>query len=220
MIRFRLRAVTAGGPTRWFFDVWSIFYDQPLVQRLTYRPVQDAVADALRTLGAHRILDVGCGSGLFAVRLRHELDGAQVVGCDFSHGMLRQAAAHAPHVPWIQGDALRLPFRNTSFDAVVSTEAFHWFPDQAAAAAEFFRVLAPGGRALVALVNTPNETVRAAFRTGSRLLGQPFDWPTRQRMRALFEGVGFGVETQRRLWRLPAGLLLPPVLTVAVRPRA
>jgi ubiquinone/menaquinone biosynthesis C-methylase UbiE len=212
--------MAASGPTRWFFDVWSIFYDQPLVQRLTYRPVQDAVVDALRSLGACRILDIGCGTGLLAARLEHELDDTRVVGCDFSHGMLRQAAGHAPHVPWIQGDALRLPFRNASFDAVVSTEAFHWFPDQAAAVAEFFRVLAPGGRALVALVNTPNETVRAAFRTGSRLLGQPLDWPTRQRMRALFEGVGFGVETQRRLWRLPAGLLLPPVLTVAVRPRA
>jgi ubiquinone/menaquinone biosynthesis C-methylase UbiE len=134
--------------------------------------------------------------------------------------MLQQAARHAPHLPWIQADALRLPFRDASFDALVSTEAFHWFPDQAAAAAEFFRVLAPGGSALVALINTPNEAVRAAFRAVSRLLGQPFDWPTSQRMRALFEGAGFGVETPRRLWRLPAGLLLPPVLTVAVRPRA
>jgi ubiquinone/menaquinone biosynthesis C-methylase UbiE len=211
--------MAASGPTRWFFDVWSIFYDQPLVQRLTYRPVQDAVVDALRSLGACRILDIGCGTGLLAARLEHELDDTRVVGCDFSHGMLRQAAGHAPHLAWVQGDAVRLPFRDASFDAVVSTEAFHWFPDQGAAVAEFFRVLAPGGCALVALINTPNETVRAAFRTGSRLLGQPFDWPTMQRMRALFEGVGFGVEMQRRLWRLPAGLLLPPVLTVAVRPR-
>jgi SAM-dependent methyltransferase len=216
----RLPAMAAGGPTRWFFDLWSIFYDQPLVQRLTYRPVQDAVAGALRALRARRILDVGCGTGLLAARLGNEIDGVQVVGCDFSHGMLRQAAGHAPHLPWVQGDALRLPFRTASFDAVVSTEAFHWFPDQAAAVAEFFRVLAPGGRALVALINTPNETVRAAFRTGSRLLGQPFDWPTRERLSALFEGAGFGVETQRRLWRLPTGLLLPPVLTVAVRPGA
>jgi SAM-dependent methyltransferase len=212
--------MTAGGPTRWFFDVWSIVYDQPLVQRLTYRPVQDAVADALRTLEARSILDVGCGTGLLAARLGRELGGARVVGCDFSHGMLRQAAGHAPHLPWVQGDALRLPFATASFDAIVSTEAFHWFADQAAAVGEFFRVLAPGGRALVALVNTSNETVRAVFRTGSRLLGQPFDWPTQQRMRALFEAAGFSVETQRRLWRLPAGLLLPPVLTVAVRPRA
>jgi ubiquinone/menaquinone biosynthesis C-methylase UbiE len=211
--------VAANGPARWFFDVWSVFYDQPLVQRLTYRPVQDAVADVLRTLRACRILDVGCGTGLLTARLARELQGAQVVGCDFSHGMLQQAARHAPHLPWIQGDAVRLPFRDASFDALVSTEAFHWFPDQGAAVAEFFRVLTPGGSALVALVNTPNETVRAAFRAGSQLLGQPFDWPTTQRMRALFEGVGFGVETQRRLWRLPAGLLLPPVLTVAVRPR-
>ena len=220
MAAVRAPVMAVSGPTRWFFDVWSMFYDQPVVQRLTYRPVQNAVADTLRTLGARRIVDVGCGTGLLAARLDCELDGAQVVGCDFSHGMLQQAARHAPHLPWIQGDALRLPFRDGSFDAVVSTEAFHWFPDQAAAVAEFFRVLAPGGRALVALINTPNETVREAFRTGSRLLGQPFDWPTPQRMRALFEGVGFGVETQRPLWRLPAGLLLPPVLTVAVRPNA
>src|SRR5262245_14694876 len=210
--------MAVSGPARWFFDAWSNFYDQALVQRLTYRPVQDAVVDVLRTLGACRVLDVGCGTGRLAARLERELDGAQVVGCDFSHGMLRHAAGHAPHLPWVQGDALHLPFRAASFNAVVSTEAFHWFPDRAAAVAEFFRVLVPGGRALVALVNTPNEIVRAAFRTGSRVLGQPFDWPTPQRMRALLEGEGFAVETQRRLWRLPAGLLLPPVLTVAIRP--
>jgi ubiquinone/menaquinone biosynthesis C-methylase UbiE len=206
------------GPSRWLFDVWSTFYDLPLVQRLTYRPVQDAVAGALRAVAPRRVLDVGCGTGLLAARLAGDLRGASMVGCDFSEGMLVRAHARPEPVAWVRGDAQRLPFRDASVDAIVSTEAFHWFPDQRRALGEFFRVLVPGGRALVAIVNTPNEATRTAFRMVSRIAGQPFDWPTRAEMRALFEGAGFRVEAQRRVFRIPAGLMLPPVLTVAVRP--
>jgi len=208
----------AAGPSRWLFDAWSIVYDLPVVQRLTYRPVQDAVVAALRAVRPRRVIDVGCGTGLLATRLRRELDGASLVGCDFSHGMLVHAHTHAEPVAWVQGDAQHLPFRDASADAIVSTEALHWFPDQRRALSEFFRVLAPGGHVLVALVSTPNDAVRTVFRLGSRALGQPFDWPTRAEMRDLFEGAGFRVETQRRVFRIPAGVMLPPVLTVAVRP--
>jgi ubiquinone/menaquinone biosynthesis C-methylase UbiE len=206
------------GPSRGFFDLWSMFYDLPLVQRLTYRPVQDAVVTALRVTAPGRVIDVGCGTGLLTARLVHELPAATVVGCDFSHGMLVQARARAEAVAWVQGDAQRLPFRDASADAIVSTEAFHWFPDQRRALDEFFRVLVPGGRLLVALVNTPNEAVRTLVRMGSRIVGQPFDWPTRDEMRALCESAGFRVDGQRRVFRIPAGLTLPPVLTLAVRP--
>src|SRR5262249_49482839 len=43
---------------RWFFDVWSVFYDQPLVQRLTYRPVHEAVLRALRRREPGALLDL------------------------------------------------------------------------------------------------------------------------------------------------------------------
>ena len=205
------------GPSRWFFDAWSVFYDLPLLQRLTYRPVQDAVVAVLRSFGVRRVLDVGCGTGLLATRLRRELDATSVVGCDFSHGMLVHARTHVESVGWVQGDALRLPFRDGIADAIVSTEAFHWFPDQRRALAEFARVLVAGGHVVVALVNTPNDLVRTLFRVGSRAIGQPFDWPTRAEMRELFEGAGFRVDAQRRIFRVPAGLALPPVLTVATK---
>ena len=208
----------SAGPSRRFFDVWSTFYDLPVVQRLTYRPVQDAVVAALRPARPRRVIDVGCGTGLLAARLRRELDGASIVGCDFSPGMLAQARTHPEPVAGVQADAQRLPFRDRSADAIVSTEAFHWFPDQSRALAEFHRVLAPGGRVLIALVNTPNDIVRTAFRLGSRLIGEPFDWPTREEMRDLLETAGFRVEAQRRVFRIPAGLTLPPVMTVGVRP--
>jgi ubiquinone/menaquinone biosynthesis C-methylase UbiE len=207
------------GPSRSLFDVWSTFYDLPLVQRLTYLPVQDAVVAALRPFAPRRVLDVGCGTGLLATRLRAELPAAAIAGCDFSGGMLQRARERDAAVGWIRGDAQRLPLRDSSVDAIVSTEAFHWFPDKERALAEIFRVLVPGGRLLVAIVNTPNVAVRTIFQLASRVAGQPFDWPTRDEMRALCERAGLRVHAQRRVFRIPAGLSLPPVLTIAVRPR-
>ena len=210
-------AVPSPGAKRWFFDAWSSFYDLWLVQRLTYQPVHDAVVRVLSRHEPRTLLDVGCGTGLLTRRIRRALPGASVVGCDFSHGMLRQAEEHGHGHAWAHGDATSLPFRDGCFDTIVSTEAFHWFPDQPAAVAECFRVLAPGGRLVVALVNPPVEPMSSAMYLGSRLVGQPFYWPTRRRMRELVEAAGFRVEEQHRVFRLPAGLLFPPVLTVAVR---
>jgi len=207
----------ATGPNRWFFDAWSRIYDLPLVQLATYRPVQSAVLRVLREHPGPRVLDLGCGTGLFATRLRRELRSVKVVGCDFSRGMLQQARARSHAVRWVQGDAGRLPFHDQTFDAIVSTEAFHWFPDQKAALAECLRVLTPGGRLLLALVNTPASLVSNVMYVGSRLVGEPFYWPTVREMRTRVESAGFRVERQQRIFRVP-GFLLPPVLTSAVRP--
>lgn len=209
--------MTNRGPARRFFDLWSLVYDQTIVQRLTYRPVHDAVVEHLRRSRPRSVLDLGCGTGLLSERLGAELAGARIVGCDYSAGMIRHAAARRRDGAWVQGDALRLPFRAAAFDTVVSTEAFHWFPDQAAALAEMHRVLVPGGRALVALVNPPFEVVGKGIWMGSRLVGQPFYWPTRRRMRQLLTAAGFRVEAQHRIWRLPAAVALPPVLSIGVR---
>ncbi|HLK10265.1 MAG TPA: methyltransferase domain-containing protein, partial [Candidatus Binatia bacterium] len=122
--------LAAAGPASWLFDAWSLVYDLPLIQRFTYRPVHAAV---LRVLGRHeplrRVLDVGCGTGLLSDQIAREHPATRVVGCDFSLGMLRRAAAARDGgAVWVRGDALRLPFRDTTFDALVCTEALHWFP--------------------------------------------------------------------------------------------
>jgi ubiquinone/menaquinone biosynthesis C-methylase UbiE len=206
------------GPDRWLFDFWSRFYDAPLVQRLTYQPEHDAVLRSLRRAAHGRVLDVGCGTGLLAARIGRELPRATVVGCDFSRGMLAKAAVNARFVNLAQGSAVALPFNDASFDAIVSTEAFHWFPDQDAALREFFRLLVPKGRMFVSLVNPPLESMSRAGHRLSRLVGEPARWPTRRRMRSCVEQVGFRVESQRIVLRLPAPFLLPSVLTIAARP--
>ena len=221
------------GPQRAFFDLWARIYDFPPVQLATYRPVHNAVLRALREHSPRRILDVGCGTGQLAARLLVEFPAVRWVGCDLSTGMLAQAALRlgidAPAAPRtrrrgtdrqsarvVRGDALHLPFRAGSVDAVVCTEAFHWFPDHDRALGEMFRVLAPGGTLLLALVNPPLAIVSSLVHLGSRVAGQPLYWPTPTRLRAQLEAAGFRVDRQRRLVRFP-GFLLPPMLTEARR---
>jgi len=206
----------ARGPRRAFFDIWSRVYDLAPVQAAIYHPVHDAVLQELRAHPARRVLDVGCGTGDLTARLRHELGADLVAGCDFSGGMLEQAAARTRRVQWLQGDAAHLPCNDGSFDAVVSTEAFHWFPDPDAALHQFHRVLAPDGRALVALVNVRVPATSRLAHAGSQALGQPARWPTRAEMAERVRAAGFAVDRQRRIFRL-GGLILPTVLTVGVK---
>lgn len=200
-------------PHRAVFDVWSRFYDLPFVQRAIYRPVQEAVLAELRRSKPRRVLDIGCGTGILATRVRSEFPASFVMGCDFSHGMLTQATRRSRRVEWVRGDALHLPLGDASVDAVLSTESFHWFPDHDRALGEFRRVLEPGGRLLVALVNPRLPTTSRAM---ERRLGGAASWPTRYEMRQRVEGAGFEVESQHRVMRA-TGLLIPTVLTVAVR---
>jgi 2-polyprenyl-6-hydroxyphenyl methylase/3-demethylubiquinone-9 3-methyltransferase len=106
-----------------------------------------AVRRALRPVDGGRVLDLGCGKGRFAQRLRDE--GFDVVGLDLSAAML----AAAPPWPRVRGSARRLPFREESFDGVIAIEMFeHLHPDSIGTVlAEVRRVLRPGG--IVAIVD-------------------------------------------------------------------
>ncbi|MGH0037473.1 MAG: class I SAM-dependent methyltransferase [Myxococcota bacterium] len=207
------------GPRRGFFDLWSGFYDLGFVQRMTYRPVHDAVCRALREEAPAALLDIGCGTGLLTERLCRELPDSRIVGCDFSLGMLGQARRREVPVRWVRGNAMELPFADGSFAAATSTDSFHWFPDQGEAAAELFRVLEPRGRLLLAVATPPLEVLSEVTRLGSRVLGEPLVWPTRSRLDAMLRRVGFEVVGTQRVLRLPAPVSFPTYLTIARRPR-
>jgi ubiquinone/menaquinone biosynthesis C-methylase UbiE len=204
--------VSAASPVARFFDRVSKVYDTRLLQALVYRPAQDLALGRLREHGAKRILDVGCGTGIFATRM-HDVLGAEVVGCDLSEQMLAQARERSTAVEWARGDVTQLPVGDSGVDAVVCTEAFHWF-DQPAALAEFHRALRPDGLLLIAMIN-PRTGI------GSRLLGEQArvlgagTWPSQARMRSMTESAGFRVVKQHRVRRL-ASVALPTVLTEAI----
>jgi ubiquinone/menaquinone biosynthesis C-methylase UbiE len=208
---------TSSSPRRWFFDAWSRFYDLEPVQRAIYRPVHQVVLDVLVSRSPPSVLDVGCGTGILTTRLHAALRDSLVCGCDFSLGMLHQALARgraAGLLEWIQADATRLPVRTSSLGAVVSTEAFHWFPDPATALSEFHRVLIPGGTLVLGLVNPRTRAAGRLFDAGFRAAGQPAHWPTGQELEARLGAAGFSITDRRRVWR-PSGLMLPAVVTVA-----
>jgi ubiquinone/menaquinone biosynthesis C-methylase UbiE len=195
------------------FDRVAHLYDTGWLQRALYLALQDRALAELGLLRPRSILDVGCGTGIFADRLERELDSPTVAGCDLSGGMLAQAAARSHRVGWVRGDSARLPVRRGAVDAVVCTQAFHFF-DQPAAWREFHRVLAPGGHAMVGMVNPKTADGSRRFaRLGARTATTPVSFPTAPELRRLATDAGFEVTAQINVpWRFRR--LAPVVLTV------
>jgi ubiquinone/menaquinone biosynthesis C-methylase UbiE len=116
--------------------------------------------------GAHeRVLDVGCGSGQFAVALAPHV--AHVTGVDLTPAMLEQARAlqaqaGAANIEWIESDSMHLPVAEASFDLVVSRSMFHHAASPSGTLAEMRRACAAHGRIAVLDV-TPAPEKAAAF---------------------------------------------------------
>ncbi len=95
-----------------------------------------------------KILDAGCGAGLYSQQLCLE---NTVIGLDLSMEMLRLAAAHA--LAPVQGDLRALPFPDHTFDGVLAAEVLQHFRDPARVVGEAFRVTRPGGQILFSSLN-------------------------------------------------------------------
>ncbi|HEX6348775.1 MAG TPA: class I SAM-dependent methyltransferase [Candidatus Dormibacteraeota bacterium] len=137
------------------FDRWAESYDRHWMQRLIFEPVQRAVLDLAEQdvprPGA--ILDVGCGTGRLLRSAAVRFPGAELSGVDPAPAMVRQAQLAArveSTFRFQQASAEQLPFPDARFDLVFSTLTFHHWADQSRAVAEIARVLAPGGRWLLA----------------------------------------------------------------------
>jgi demethylmenaquinone methyltransferase/2-methoxy-6-polyprenyl-1,4-benzoquinol methylase len=101
-----------------------------------------------------RLLDLGAGTGDLSGEALRQHPASRPLAADFTPGMLRVGQArYAGRLDWCAADALRLPFPNQSFDAVVSGFLLRNVVDLPQALTEQQRVLKPGGR-LVALDTT------------------------------------------------------------------
>ncbi len=114
---------------------------------------REAAAEAALAKGPGRILDVATGTGDLAILLKRLSPEAEVVGLDFAPRMLRRARKKAARagveLTLVEGDALAMPFPDGSFDALTVAFGFRNFADYEAGLREFYRVLAPGGRAVI-----------------------------------------------------------------------
>jgi demethylmenaquinone methyltransferase/2-methoxy-6-polyprenyl-1,4-benzoquinol methylase len=109
--------------------------------------------------GEH-ILDLAAGTGTSS--LPFVAAGAHTVPCDFSLGMLQAGKQRHPNLPFVAGDATRLPFADGVFDTVTISVALRNVQDTDAALREMLRVTKPGGKLVICEFSRP---VFAPFRT-------------------------------------------------------
>jgi ubiquinone/menaquinone biosynthesis C-methylase UbiE len=114
---------------------------------------RDTYLGLLNISAGERVLDVGCGSGAVTREIARRVGaGGRAVGLDPSPALL--AVAHdlaqeiglGDRMEFHEGDALRLPFSDRSFDAVVCVTVLSHVPNGEAAVPELVRVLRSGGR--------------------------------------------------------------------------
>jgi demethylmenaquinone methyltransferase / 2-methoxy-6-polyprenyl-1,4-benzoquinol methylase len=105
-----------------------------------------------------RVLDVATGTGDLAIELARRVgaDG-EVIGSDFSEGMLELARQKAPGLRFEHGNALALPYDDDSFDAATVGFGARNFSDLPQGLREMTRVVRPGGRVVILEITTPQR---------------------------------------------------------------
>lgn len=137
------------------FNEWAPRYERHWMQRLIFDPIQATVINLAseQVPNAQSILDVGCGTGRLLRSASQRFPSAHAEGIDAAPLMVEQAISLLPPgvpIHFQQATAEALPFADGQFDLVFSTMTFHHWADQKKGVSEVARVLAPGGRWLLA----------------------------------------------------------------------
>ncbi len=145
------------------------------------------LARLLESRPGETVLDVGCGTGYFT---RHFAEGRSgwVAGIDRDEAAVRYAHGHsAGNSAFVRADAQRLPFRDRSFDTVVSVTALCFMQDERAALIEMLRVATR--RIVLGLLNRQSLLYLAKGRGGGSGGYRGARWHTYANIRELFYGL-------------------------------
>lgn len=104
------------------------------------------------------VLDIACGTGDF-VRAFAVANPRSIIGTDFAHDMLIRAANETVTTTWCEADALNLPFGDGHFSITSCAFGVRNFQNLQAGLSEMFRVLRPGGRAVVLEFTRPTNRI-------------------------------------------------------------
>ena len=155
------------------------------------------------------ILDLAAGTGTSSEPFADA--GAVVVPTDLSLGMLEVGKRRRPHLPFVAGDALQLPYADGAFDAVTISFGLRNVEDMPGALRELLRVTRPGGVLVVCEFSTPtwrpfrvlyaNYLVRALPRIARLVSSNPAAyaylgesiqaWPDQPRLAAALTAAGW-----------------------------
>ncbi|HMJ01552.1 MAG TPA: ubiquinone/menaquinone biosynthesis methyltransferase, partial [Conexibacter sp.] len=128
---------------------------------------RERAADLAQLAPGARALDVACGTGDLTLELAGRVGpGGEVVGCDFSEGMLEIARTKAAGIPTIRfewANALELPYPDDAFAAATVGFGVRNFSDLERGLSELVRVVRPGGRVVVLEMTTPRRPPLSTF---------------------------------------------------------
>ncbi|MGB5260810.1 MAG: methyltransferase domain-containing protein [Gammaproteobacteria bacterium] len=144
-----LTAALCSRSNQQFYDRIAPIYDQVFVDHVVHadRMVELLVASQAGQASTTRVLDLGCGTGLLARRLAGQ--GFAVTGLDISFESLRLMRQSAAFINAVHGDGAQLPFRDGSFQAVVSLGTWRHFREPQRVMDEISRILTTEGRLLI-----------------------------------------------------------------------
>jgi ubiquinone/menaquinone biosynthesis C-methylase UbiE len=158
-------------------DNFPVHYSAEAYDRFTHgflgrfdRFLSDRLVQELRSNTGRRLLDVGCGTSRFLMRLAGlaELKGTSLIGLDYYADMIQVSRENVvreclvDRIELVQGDAHHLPFANGVLAFVVSRSTLHHWADPVAALLEIRRVLTPGGVALIHEVRRDSDPAALA----------------------------------------------------------
>ena len=133
------------------WDFMAAGYQAKHGERLTERArawgvwrIPETEIRALGEVAGRNVLELGCGAAQWSIALA--ADGARPVGIDLSGEQLRHAREATATIPLVHGSAEELPFRDGSFDLVLSDHGAMGFANPERTVPEVARVLRPRGR--------------------------------------------------------------------------
>jgi len=156
---------------------WEKFWNK---KARTYKTQDERNKISASMIGkGKKVLDVGCGRGDLMEMLQKD---NVVLGIDFSIGMLKQCMKKGLKVVW--GEAIDIPFPDNHFDVVCALGLIEYLPEDSKFIKEVYRVLKPGGIAVISFRN-------ALF---SKWSGREFEPERRSHNPDTIEFPGFKIE--------------------------
>lgn len=136
-------------PTQSSYDEVAAEYTQRFADELDHKPLERDLLKRFAGTVTGRLCDLGCGPGHVAAYLRSQ--GSDSFGIDLSAGMIEQAQAKFPGIPFEQGDMRALKLDDGSLGGIIALYSIIHIPreDVTEVLRELRRVLAPGGKLLL-----------------------------------------------------------------------
>lgn len=152
-VSFIKRAQEIKGQSLKRFNDWSKNYDRSILQFLVFRNSHNMfIRHILSDERPLKVLDIGCGTGEFVLKLKQYRRDINIFGIDISSDMIgvaKEKVKFQRDIDFRIGDVENMPYDDGYFDCVTCAHSFHHYPNKSKAVREVFRVLKNRGKVMI-----------------------------------------------------------------------